>query len=304
MTNSHSIYILESDSWIANNQQLRKVGSTINIYARIKTLQTSVPKPIKFVGLFTIENYNCYKLDNLIKIQLNNIRAKLGGGTEFYYDMTKDKLIELFNLFEIKYSFTDQLNMELIDDVTDSQEEQDHKHEKAIKKYEIKEFYDFDKINILLSPVGQNDIYYQNYLDTVVNCMNVLQDRGKYGIKSKDEELIMWSTQSTENNKRMNVGDIMIFTVTNKTEGEHIQVTRVTEVITKNTKELSQILWNDDKYEIIFILDKIKKITNITVANFCKKYCGYSIKKQLMGNTIMAKDKQKEYMPELLELLW
>ena len=75
----------------------------------------------------------------------------------------------------------------------------------------------------------------------------------------------------------------------------------ITEVITKNTSELSTILWGTDIYKTIFILEKVNK-KEIQVEDFMKNYCGYNLKYPY-GNMIMSKDTQNAMINKLLEVI-
>jgi hypothetical protein len=160
------------------------------------------------------------------------------------------------------------------------------------------------KTNIMISPIGQSERYFGNYTDTVTNGTDMSIDmRTKHEIETLDPTLYTWSTGSNKRNKKLKVGDIILFTVTYDPDDQHIQVTKVVEVVKKDTKELSKTLWNDEQYTRIFVLEKLSKIEDITVASFLKKYFGYNDKVNVQGNRIISKAVQKARKEKIQELL-
>ncbi len=167
-SNKHHIYLAESLSWrdIEKNKSLTKIGSSNNPYARMKSFKTSNPYPVKLIGYFIIYDFNCYKLDNIIKIQFNDKRSKLEGGIEFYYDVHIDQLKKLFDSFCIKFEWINDTNESMNNLSIDDMVKEDA-FVLSILNEEKKELFEFDKVNILLSPVPKSsNLMYKNYSDT------------------------------------------------------------------------------------------------------------------------------------------
>jgi hypothetical protein len=93
------IYIVELDS---RNEKVVKIGSSRNLSARFKCYKTSNLNPINVLYYYDIGNFNCYKLDNIIKIQFKHYRVqKQGGGTEFYKHFEIEILMKNLNIYLI-----------------------------------------------------------------------------------------------------------------------------------------------------------------------------------------------------------
>lgn len=103
----HNIYEMASQNWFETDtgRPLIKIGSSKDVYKRLTDYRTYNPYPIELIGYYTIFNFNCYKLDNIIKTQLVHHRAKLGGGVEFYFEFDRSVLEELFTNLNIQYKW-------------------------------------------------------------------------------------------------------------------------------------------------------------------------------------------------------
>ncbi len=96
------IYYICGNSTYCNKLNVHgvKIGSTQNIYSRIKTYQTGYPDEVPLVCYYKI-NKNCYQVDYDIQQYFNDIRLNsMGstGGTEFYSAeiLTEKKLEKWF----------------------------------------------------------------------------------------------------------------------------------------------------------------------------------------------------------------
>ncbi|AYV83098.1 MAG: superfamily II DNA or RNA helicase [Hyperionvirus sp.] len=99
----HNIYVLKANNWIKDGKQIFKIGSTKNIKARLQNLKTGNPYPIILLCLYKILNYNCYKLDNIIKTQLKHHNINSNGGIEFYEEFDLQELEKLFLNLDINF---------------------------------------------------------------------------------------------------------------------------------------------------------------------------------------------------------
>lgn len=103
------IYYICGNSTFSNKLNIQgvKIGSTQNIYSRIKILQTIYIERVPLVCYYKI-NKNCYQVDYDIQQNFNNIKLNsMGstGGTDFYNAniLTEDQLEKYF--FENNISF-------------------------------------------------------------------------------------------------------------------------------------------------------------------------------------------------------
>ncbi len=106
---SDIIYYICGESTFSKklNVQGVKIGSTRNIYSRVKTYQTGYPDTVPLTCYYKI-NANCYDVDNKIKCKFNDIRLNtLGstGGTEFYSSniLTEEALESFFEANNIQW---------------------------------------------------------------------------------------------------------------------------------------------------------------------------------------------------------
>ena len=103
---SHPIaYDIKSSD--GNIIQTYKIGSSKCLSKRMLSYITYYPIDKNVVGYFYIKNYDCYTLDDDIKNDFDSKRVKLNGGTEYYFNLTIDKLKEYFDFRQIKYDFYD-----------------------------------------------------------------------------------------------------------------------------------------------------------------------------------------------------
>ena len=178
---SDNIYIFESPQWIHNDQSYRKIGSSKNPYVRLKDART-FNLSAKMKCYYLINNYNCYKLDNIIKIQFDHNRSHLpNGGTEFYHNVSTDELEKLFTLLGITYARVDNVDDNNINTITPDDMMYDTVVRIESEKYNKENSLDFTNINILILPIGKRSFVHRNYLKSVVNGIADI-DRNKFGI--------------------------------------------------------------------------------------------------------------------------
>ena len=112
MLQSNYIYVIRHDSaYICENKyeliQTQKIGSTQYPKARFATYITYTPIRPTIYKLYFID-YNCYEVDDMIKINFDKFNVKLNGGTEFYtYDLTVELLEIFFAKNQIKFTIID-----------------------------------------------------------------------------------------------------------------------------------------------------------------------------------------------------
>ena len=286
----HYIYIITSAIWrdTDTNQRIIKIGSTNNIYARLKNFKTANPYPIDIIGYYAIHNYNCYKLDNIIKIQLNHHRVNYGGGTEFYFEFDKIILEKLFTNCNIDYEWKNVINKEQINNITKEEIISDSLEQITFQEKSKTYITDLTKCNIMLFTIGKNNVVYNNYLKTIQN-----------GIVEKDKTQYIWGIQNEKSWNNMKVGDYLFFIVSHIEKDQCVDVLRVTEK--KLSNQISINMWNDGNYKYIFFLEKICKKT-ISKTEFIKQL-GYREKWTIQGCPIMDKKKQHTNINYLLDYL-
>jgi hypothetical protein len=303
----HCIYLAISDSWwdFDKNQRLVKVGSSSNPYARIRSFQTANPYPVELVGHFKIQGFNCYKLDNIVKIQLNDQRTchRLRGGTEFYHDVTEGQLEKLFMVLGIKFVWIKHQTKDQCPEVSDRDMIAEQDFCSKIQKNEIHGIHDFDKVNILLCPVPKSSTQmFINYTATIVNGISndLFGDELNDLACESDSQIFTWgnSVKSLDEWERMMQGDY-VFIISSK--DNKITILQVIKKI--NSQSLSQSIWTDKSFPLIYILDKIRIIEQ-NVSDFLIKYCGYKDTiKNIQGNMILNKGKQRESMIRLSDIM-
>ena len=93
-----------SNAFLYNNKKSTKIGSSKSLPMRLLNYKTYYPININVICYFYIENYDCYKLDDDIKLKFNNNRIKDNGGIEYYQDINYKNLIEFFKLKNIEFT--------------------------------------------------------------------------------------------------------------------------------------------------------------------------------------------------------
>lgn len=307
------IYIAETPTWLnkETGQRLVKIGSAKNPYARIKNYKTYNPYAVKLMTFYRVQA-DCYRLDNIIKTQLNHYRAHLGGGIEFYYELPEGTLEKLFDNLDIEYAKIDPHD-KAVDQVSDEDLLEDHKEMLQIQRSNAKHstVHDFDHLNILLCPVGVTDkAYYANYLKTVdTPCPN---PRSAYEIdppdasgsrpviESTEPTLRIWGIPNEDCYRQMRPGDYVFMTVYQK-DDPRIDILRVQQSLV--SPSLSRHLWQGDEFKNILILERVKEPYREKVAGFLKRVCDYKFPYNVYGNMMMSKEKQKAQMAQLLEVI-
>jgi hypothetical protein len=105
--------LAHESAYLVDNNQTYKIGSSKALPQRLLSYKTYYPIDKKVIGYFYIENYDCYNLDNDIKLYFdidtcgNNIRIKLNGGIEFYQNITIEDLKKYFISRSINFVFYD-----------------------------------------------------------------------------------------------------------------------------------------------------------------------------------------------------
>ncbi len=302
--NEHYIYMSLSRSWwdFDKNKSLTKIGSSNNPFARIKTLQTSVPYQVELIGYFKIHNYNCYKLDNIIKIQFKDLRAMLQGGTEFYYDVTYDQLNDLFNSLGIRFEWTKYNPDAEYPDVPDNEIILDQEYGMCIQDNEKQNLIDFNEINILLCPVPKNsNEMFMNFTNTILNGIDYDSLEQNHNIqKQNGDKIFVWghNEKSLTEWKRMKIDDFMFIL---SSRDHTIVIFQIKQKI--NSKKLSKEIWDTDLFKYIYVLDKIQMIKQ-NISEFLIEHCKYKKTiKNIQGNLILNKNKQHESMTKLLNIM-
>ena len=103
---NNCIYILSHDTaYFYNNKNSYKIGSTCNMKARMLSYKTYYPIDKNVLGYFYIKKYNCYTLDDDIKIFFNDHRIKDNAGIEFYQDINIEDIKKYFDQRLIEYAY-------------------------------------------------------------------------------------------------------------------------------------------------------------------------------------------------------
>ncbi len=124
-------------------------------------------------------------------------------------------------------------------------------------------------------------------MNGVVNSFDKLNLWNTYGLTSVTK-IYMWgnSEKSKSEWDRMNINDY-IFILCSK--DNHIVVLQITQKI--NSKVLSEQIWRDRSFSLIYILTKIKTIKE-NISKFLIEYCRYKPTiKNIQGNMILNKKK-------------
>ena len=105
---TNCIYMLSHNSaYLIDNIQCYKIGSSKALPQRMLSYKTYYPIDKIVIGYFYVKDYDCYKLDNDIKIHFDDNRIKLNGGIEFYKNITIDDIKKYFTLKLINFDFYD-----------------------------------------------------------------------------------------------------------------------------------------------------------------------------------------------------
>lgn len=91
-------------AYIWEGNQANKIGSSKVLPGRIRSYKTYYPTEMKLQGYFYIDGYDCYQLDDDIKIDFSHQRIKSTGGIEFYTGISLDDLSHYFISRGIKYT--------------------------------------------------------------------------------------------------------------------------------------------------------------------------------------------------------
>ena len=103
---SNCIYFLEhNNAYKYNDKNSNKIGSSKILPSRMLTYKTYYPIDKLVVGYFYLDTYDCYQLDDDIKIYFNINRIKDSGGIEYYQDVSIEDLKKYFNERDIAYTF-------------------------------------------------------------------------------------------------------------------------------------------------------------------------------------------------------
>ena len=98
------IYVLShTNAFTYDNIDSFKIGSTKSLPHRMLNYKTYYPIDKIVIGYFHIINYDCYQLDNDIKIYFNNQRIKSNGGIEYYQHIQITDLESYFKMKDIKF---------------------------------------------------------------------------------------------------------------------------------------------------------------------------------------------------------
>ncbi len=101
---SNCIYILKHNTaYDCYNKKCVKIGSSKHLISRMYSYKTYYPVDKEVLCYYYIENYDCYKLDDDIKIDFDLNRIKSTGGTEYYFDIDSIDIEKYFIKREIKY---------------------------------------------------------------------------------------------------------------------------------------------------------------------------------------------------------
>ena len=81
-----------------------KIGSTKRPEFRKYDYITGSPYPYYYDWIVYLKDYNCYLLDDLMKIELNEYRMKEGGSIEFYEIINHTPIIKILDKYHISYT--------------------------------------------------------------------------------------------------------------------------------------------------------------------------------------------------------
>jgi hypothetical protein len=87
---------------------------------------------------YKILNYNCYKLDNIIKIQLKHHNINLNGGIEFYKEFNLEELEKLFHNLNIKFEKCEKFDELLLENINVNDIISDIEEQNEIEMYNKK----------------------------------------------------------------------------------------------------------------------------------------------------------------------
>ena len=101
--NSNPGYNLEELN-ISKDEYIIKIGSSKCLPARYYSYKTYSPIATQILHYYYINDYDCYKLDDDIKHDLDKYRVHSSGGIEFYNSRILEHLENYFNSRKINYS--------------------------------------------------------------------------------------------------------------------------------------------------------------------------------------------------------
>jgi len=102
---TNCVYVLgHQTAYLINQIQTYKVGSSKILPGRMLSYKTYYPIDKIVLGYFYIDGYDCYQLDDDIKMDFSHQRIKLSGGIEFYSEITLEILEQYFISRGIKYT--------------------------------------------------------------------------------------------------------------------------------------------------------------------------------------------------------
>ena len=179
---TNCIYVLtHKTAYLVDNKHCNKIGSTQHLSSRMQSYKTYYPIDKTVICYYYIKNYNCYQLDNDIKVKFNNNRVKLDSGTEFYYDIKLVDLEIFFDIQEIEYEKYNDIEYKMVSNYADMYKELLYDEEKR-EKYNLNQIinlkqwqdeakiafiiflYSLERAGLIISPTGSGKSFLIGYL--------------------------------------------------------------------------------------------------------------------------------------------
>lgn len=117
---SNCIYMLKHVfAYDYENKKCIKIGSSKNLVSRMYSYKTYYPIDKEILCYFHIHNYDCYKLDDDIKIDFDSRRVKSTGGIEYYFDIDSVEIEQYLKKRNIQYTRYLDFNVESNKDLSE-----------------------------------------------------------------------------------------------------------------------------------------------------------------------------------------
>ena len=107
---TNCIYIIANPAYnlqelnIPKGEYIVKIGSSKCLPARYYSYKTYSPIAVNIHAYYYIDGYDCYQLDDDIKVDLDKYRVHATGGIEFYYSGILEHLEAYFGDRQIKFT--------------------------------------------------------------------------------------------------------------------------------------------------------------------------------------------------------
>jgi superfamily II DNA or RNA helicase len=102
---NNCIYMLKHVSaFDYNNLKCTKIGSSKHLISRMYSYKTYYPIDKIILCYFHIHNYDCYQLDDDIKVDFDSQRVKSSGGIEYYFNIDSSEIEQYLIKRNIEYT--------------------------------------------------------------------------------------------------------------------------------------------------------------------------------------------------------